>query len=162
MPSQKNRAVKPDSLASDPQMTLITSLIHRDFGSELFGRRHRWPAVTDSPRRRQRPFSSDFVENWITVNDFCVRAGLTTSPLSTVQWTWCRFDDPKSDAFSTSLHWRQINPHVSAVKYSRAHSRPNSPCCCEYLPSNFIISNFTNTILFQIRRAKQSWYLEFA
>ncbi len=98
-----------------------TSLIHRDFGSELFGRRHRWPAETDPPRRRQRPFSSDFVENCITVNDFYIRAALTTSPLSTVRWTWCRFVDPKSDAFSTSLHRRQINPHVLAVKYSRAH-----------------------------------------
>jgi hypothetical protein len=76
--------VKPDSLASDPQTTFITSLIHRDFGSEHFGRRHCWPAVTDSPRRRQRPLRSVLVENRITVHDFCIRAALMTSPLSTI------------------------------------------------------------------------------
>jgi hypothetical protein len=156
-------AMKPDSLAYYPQTTFITSLIHRDFGLELFGRQYCWPAVTDSPRRRQRPLSSVFVKNCITVHDFCIRTALTISPFSTVQRTRCRFDYPKSNAFSTSLHWRLINrPHLSAVQSSREHSRPNSPCCCEYLPSNFIITNFTNTILLQICRAKQSWYLEFS
>ena len=70
MPSHGVRAVKHDSLAADPHTTLMMSLIHRDFGSELFGRRHLWPAVTDSPRSRQRPFSSVFVENRMTVHDF--------------------------------------------------------------------------------------------
>ena len=162
MPSHGVCVEKHASLASEPRTTLMMSLIHRDFGSELFGRRHLWPAVTDSPRSWQRPFSSVFVENCMIVHDFCRHAVLTTSPLSTMRWTRYRFEDPKSDTFIISLHWRHMNPQVLAVKYSRAHSRPKRPCCCEYLPSNFIISNLTNTMLFRILRAKQSKYLEFS
>jgi hypothetical protein len=130
----------------------MMSLIHRDFGSELFGRRHLWPAVTDSPRSWQRPFSSVFVENCMIVHDFCRHAVLTTSPLSTMRWTRYRFEDPKSDTFIISLHWRHMNPQVLAVKYSRAHSRPKGLVVASIFQATSLSPTWP-TMLFQILRA---------
>ena len=92
-----------------------------------------------------------------TVNDFCIRAALTTSPLSTVRWTWCHFDDPKSGAFSTSLHRRQINPHVLAVKYSRAHLRPNKPCKRKSSVMASTVASHTLPLLPSVRQPKFLW-----
>lgn len=84
------------------QTTLITSLIQSDFGGEIFGRCHLWPADADSPNSWQSPMSSLFVENLMTVHVFWIQGALTASTLSTImQWRWTLLDDPTSDPLST-------------------------------------------------------------
>jgi hypothetical protein len=70
MPSRAVLELKLVSLASEPHTTLITSLMQSDFGAELFGSRHLWPDVTDSPKTRQSPLSSVLVENLMTAHVF--------------------------------------------------------------------------------------------
>lgn len=157
-------ATKPGSLTSKLHKTLMIMLIQSDFGFRHLGSLHIWPAVTNSPKTRQRLLA---IPSWWQSALWCT--------LSECELLWQPVCFQQHDAhkicvmrqshlftrcFYIGGTWNTKFVPSTITKHTPSHILAR-PCCCEeYLPNSSVNCSFTATLLFPTRCAKQSGYLE--